>query len=209
MPFPSARQLACHRNSSVRCRKAYYEVLNSLNASNDFDEDDMEGLVFQQEDGVPLPNASMDYEHTFDEPGPGSCDQESGNPPPEPATPMEPLPPSAVGPTEQANEANAVMDNTANENEEEVHQAPSVSTEIVDIYYPGAGSVVGTQTPQFRRLYEEQQRVAPDNIHYPFENEDEWQYGTWMNQSGLPMTEMDKLLNLAYVRWSPTRIYKL
>jgi hypothetical protein len=49
---------------------------------------------------------------------------------------------------------------------------------IIDSYYPRAGSVVGTQMPRFRGLYEEQQREAPDNIHYPFENEDEWQYGT-------------------------------
>jgi hypothetical protein len=109
-----------------------------------------------------------------------------------------------VAPTGQTE----AMNNAANENEEEVHQVPSVSTriEVVDSYYLGAGSVVGTQTPRFRRLYEEQQRAAPDNIHYPFENEDEWQYGTWMSQSGLPLTEMDKLLNLAYVRWFPTRI---
>jgi hypothetical protein len=206
MPFPSARQLGCHRNASVRCRKAYYEVLDSLNASNDFDEDDMEGLVFHQEDGVPLSNPSMDYEGTLNEPGPGSCDQESGDALSfQPAIPVEPLPPSAVAQTNEATE------NEANENEEEVHQEPLIPTriEIVDKYYPGAGSVVGTQMPRFRKLYEEQQRAAPDNIHYPFENEDEWQYGTWMNQSGLPLTEMDKLLNLAYVRWFPTRIYKL
>jgi hypothetical protein len=195
MPFVSRRQLACHRNASLRCRNAYYQELNSLNASNEFDEDDMEGLVFHQEDSNLPSNACMDYEHTLNEPGPSAYDQESGDPLSSgPSILMDPLPPSTVAPTGQTNES---TDNEANENEEEVHEAPLVSTpthiEIVDSYYPGAGSVMDTQTPQFRRLYEEQQRAAPDNIHYPFENEDEWEYGMWMNDSGLPLTEMDKL----------------
>jgi hypothetical protein len=209
--FPSTRQLGCHRNASRFCRNAYHKTLDDFNVSDDSDEDGMEDVVFQQEDGMPPSNDSMEYEHTLDEPGPTSRDQGSGDPLSSgPSILTDPFQQSIVAPAGQANET---TDNETNENEEEVHQAPLASTptriEIVDHYYPGAGSVVDTKTPRFRRLYEEQHRAAPNNIHHPFDNEDEWEYGTWMNESGLHLTEMDKLLNLTYVRWFPTMVCKL
>jgi hypothetical protein len=190
--FSTARRLSCHRNASRDCKKAYLNLLATLNGSDDSDVDDMDDA-----DSSASSNADMDYGPTFDEPEPVDLPSYM------PSTTPEPLPPSAAAPVGQ--------DTEANEDEEEVHQEPSTPTsiDIVESYYPGAGSIVDTGTPRFKRLYKEQQRSAPDNIHHPFASEEELEYGTWMNNSGLALTEMDKLLNLGYVRWFSMKHYEL
>jgi hypothetical protein len=190
MPYSSSRQLACHRNALPRCKKAYLRLLATLNVSSEpsessdsSDVDDMDDILPHQEAGGSPSHADMDYEQGPDEPAPVT-------PPPT----AESLPPSISAPEGEADKAN--------ENDEEVHQTSSASPriEITDNYYAGAGSIIDVGTPRFKRVYEQQQKSAPDNIHYPFASDEEWEYGNWMNASGLPLTEMDKLLNLAYVR---------
>jgi hypothetical protein len=68
-----------------------------------------------------------------------------------------------------------------------------------EVWFEGAGNIEGKTAPPFAN-HKSTQRVKGHNIHYPFSGTREWELATWLHESGLPLTKIDKFLHLDYVR---------
>jgi hypothetical protein len=71
----------------------------------------------------------------------------------------------------------------------------------VEEHYPEAGRVHQTKRPHFRAVLNEKLHKS-DNIYHPFANQQEWELGKWMHESGMSMSKMDEFFKLQYVSGS-------
>ncbi|KAG8824557.1 hypothetical protein FRC19_001546 [Serendipita sp. 401] len=66
--------------------------------------------------------------------------------------------------------------------------------------YNGAAEIKFNQDPLYLHILREQTSVGRGNIFHPFLNEEEFELGTWLNNSGLSQAKIDKFLKLKYVQ---------
>jgi len=82
------------------------------------------------------------------------------------------------------------------------HQRPPPDHKLQSAFvehFPDAGCVIGNQETAFLFLYKE--RTAADiPLHYPFLCRTDVDVATFLHESGLPQSSIDKLLKLSYVR---------
>ena len=82
------------------------------------------------------------------------------------------------------------------------HQRPPPDPELQSAFverFPDAGRVIGNQETTFSFLYKE--RTAADiPLHYPFSCRTDVDVATFLHESRLPQSSIDKFLKLSYVR---------
>jgi hypothetical protein len=76
----------------------------------------------------------------------------------------------------------------------------------VEEHYPEAGRVHRTKRPHFRAVLNEKLHKS-GNVYHPFANQQEWELGKWMHESGMSMSKMDEFFKLQYVSTSTPLLY--
>lgn len=75
----------------------------------------------------------------------------------------------------------------------------TTNSEVVEAF-PRAGEIKRTIDPPFSSILAHFEQKGRGNLYYPFKDVSEWETAVWLKESGLPLTEVDKFLNLPSVR---------
>jgi hypothetical protein len=76
----------------------------------------------------------------------------------------------------------------------------------VEEHYPEAGRMHRMKRPHFRAVLNKKLQKS-GNIYHPFTNQQEWELGKWMHESGISMSKMDEFFKLQYVSTSTPLLY--
>jgi hypothetical protein len=213
--FNSEKGLTSHRTQSARCDKLFrMRVDNEIMAKrrknrsqtsvSDNDEDvppsDVEILadVADVPDHAGLEEAEL-YQQAFnnDDLGNGNDNNDPPSPqlessPPSPRRSESP-PPSPIPPRNPDLHEEILVD------ESNTHSEPS---QDIRVEFPRpAGIILGKRHSQFQAIQEKLRESAGDNIYYPFASEMDWELAAFLQESGMPMAQIDRFLKLPYVRW--------
>jgi hypothetical protein len=213
--FNSEKGLTSHRTQSARCDKLFrMKVDNKIMAKrrktrsqspvsdNDKDAPPSDQVLAEVLNHVGAEEAEA-YQEAFDVDDIGIMNDDN-------EIPDHPIPPRSESspPSSQQSESpppSPVPPFNPDLREEilvdESHTQAKLSADIREQFPRPAGTVLGKQRSHFQAIQEELKESAGDNIYYPFAGETDWELAAFLQESGMPMTQIDRFLKLSYVRW--------
>jgi hypothetical protein len=197
--FSTSKALSCHIGSKQQCRRNWHKFLATLDTQTPSPFAYTRNLPGEKDLNVDEDGNELDP--ALDEPDSGDSLADISE------EEMMPVPPEIIEMDFQA------MDWTLEHRVDSVNQSTPVASRLpragamakesapltYEEVYPEAGSVFGTTTPPFAKT-PSQEQMHENNPYFPFSGFRDWQLASWIQESGLPMSQIDKFLHLDYVR---------
>ena len=176
--FSSSKALSCHIANKPACAALWLEFIDSLAPPSDIDPIPEDSPIPEEDDEMYLDAIPQD------DPGQGLDDLEfcaEGQGLDDLFEDLVPIP--EYDPSESPN--------SDSEDAEDDGQ--------FEVPFESSGEIKGKIDPPFTE-HISTQRKRGQNIYYPFSGSREWELVTWLHESGLSLTKIDRFLHLKYVR---------
>jgi hypothetical protein len=199
--FGTSKALSCHIANRRQCRRSWHQFLANLTPRPPSPHVHPPDVA-----SPPINDVEMDNDFVEDMDEDGSLADISGEEEITPAPPRvlditdEPMDWSlepSVDIVTQATPVPSVLPGARATTE----PAPSTHEDI----FPEAGSVIFRGDPPFSTSADDQREHNNNQVH-PFADRDDWEFASWIHESKLSMSQIDKLLHLNYVCSSHSKL---